>query len=137
MSEKTELLRRQIESLDVKSDDFFNLYKIIWDKYWDLPDDASDYMREAKGLSMFIERYDTDKVIILGKIATQLFKMGEEKSDAIAMTLGFDDKDYTIKISTSEAAGDKFDDMLEKAHSAIESGNMKIKKKGLFGKKFF
>ena len=137
MNNKTELLKKQIEALDVKADEFFDLYKIIWDKYWTLPDDASEYMKQAKGLSMFIERYDADKVILLGKIATELFKMDSEKSKYGRMVLGFEDKEYIISISTDKDSEKGFEEMLKKAHEAMKSGNIKVKNKSKFGKRFF
>jgi len=136
MSDKTRLLKKQLDALDVKSKDFFEIYTMISDKYWTF-EDPDDFEKAAMVLRMYTERANgnyEEQLIAIEKIITELFLMEKDGVKAKKGHLVFKDKEYFFSIGVNEKEVDGLDDMLGKAAESMENGTMKIKKKGGFPK---
>lgn len=128
----------QIKKMDVKSDEFFEIYKVVSDKYWTF-EKPDMYQECGAALVKFAERAPEDEVMICGKVLIELFKMKQEKKTAAKMNIGFNDGvEYRIDIYQDGIEREKLEQMIEKSAKAMESGNFTVKgKKGQFGKDYF
>lgn len=126
---------KEILKMDVKSDEFFEIYKLVSDKYWSFDGELTDAQKACSTLVMFAERYEIDKVILCHKIIEQIIKFSKDKTKAGKLHLVFSDQEYYVDIYENERSKDNMDSMLSKASKAMESGNVKIKNK--FGKNYF
>lgn len=114
--------------MDSASDEFFEVYKAISEKYWDF-ENPNDFLVAAKCLVMFAERYDEEKVILAVKIIEQIIEMDKNKSNAGTGHLVFGEQDYFFDIYQSEAKKDSFHALLAKAGKKVQENQ--------FGKNFF
>ena len=127
----------EILKMDVKSDEFWQIYKTIDDKYWTF-ENPDEFQKAAQALHMFATRFEEDKVILCCKMAEQIVSMHTKKSTAATGHLVFQNQQYYFDIYESEPSKDKMQSMLGKASKAFESGNIAVKtKKDKYGKKYF
>ena len=135
----SEMKLSEILNLDVKSEEFWEAYKAISDKYWTF-ENPDDGQLAAKTLVMWAERYDMDKVILCHKIIEQIMKLDGKNKGPVSGNLVFADTNFFFDIYETEVQKDKLQGMLGKAQQAMESGNIEIKnkgKKGPFSNKFY
>ena len=108
-------LKKQIKALDKGSEDFFEVYKMVWEKYWDF-DDPDHFQQSAKAMAMFAERGDEQLVIVLTKMMTEMIKMDPKyqvkKCDAVSGTVGFKDKEFYFTVSTDKTQIAKLQQMM-------------------------
>jgi len=111
---KVEFFKKQINDLDVKSDEFFDLYKTISDKYWTVKD-PDDYQKASKALWMFAERGGEQLVIVLAQMLVEIIKMEKDVGGAKAVsgTCGFEDKEFFFTLSTDKTAIANLQKMME------------------------
>lgn len=122
-----EFIKKQIKNMDVKSEEFFDLYITICEKYYSYPD-PDEFQKAAMTLRMYIDKSVgnfENQLIAFETILTQLFKMDQEGSDATGGTIGFKDKSYSFMLSTSRETMEQFNDILGK----VLKGNFKTKGK--------
>ena len=110
---------KEIFELDVKSEEFFEIYKQISDKYWTF-DDPDDLQQCAKLMVKWAERFDEDKVILATKLILEISKMVENKTEACSMHLAFSDIEYYVDIASSEVKLDKLKGMIGKVVNKIK-----------------
>lgn len=121
MNKKTkDMTLKQVLKMDVKSDDFFEAYKAISDKYWKF-ENPDDFQIAAHCLVMFAERFDRDKIILAVKIIKQIVEMSKKGAKSAKGHLAFKNQDYYFDIYESEVQKDTLENMLTKAGKAIES----------------
>ncbi len=118
-----EFLKKQIENLDVKSSEFFELYKIIDDKYWTMPDNPSDLQQCIYILHTFAERGTNEEIMVTTKIIEQLVTMAKTGQSATMMTLGFKGRDYYFTLTTDP----KHTECLTKVMGDIVKENFEVK----------
>lgn len=123
---------KEILQMDVKSDEFFEVYKAVSDKYWTF-EEPDSLQIAAKNLVMFAEKYDADKIILAHKLIVELLKMDQEKTKSASMHLVFENMEYYIDISENEIEKDKLKGSLSGFHQAMREGKVTDK----FGKRFF
>ena len=119
---------KEILEMDVKSDEFFDVYKKVSTKYWTF-EKPDDLQKAAAALVMFAERYDTDKVILSHTIIAEIINLEKDKGKSSKGHLAFKDCEYYFDIYQTEKDLDDMNDMLKKAGQKI--------KKGKFGKDYF
>jgi len=119
-----EFLTKQIESIDVKSDEFFELYKIVSDKYWTF-EDPDEYQKAAKLLIMYTERGENyeEQVITIVKLITELFNMEKENRTASMGHVGFKKKNYFFTLATDKKHINKMQEIMGK----VLKGDFNIK----------
>jgi len=125
----------EILEMDVKSDEFFKIYKLISSKYWNF-ENPDDLQLAAQTLVMFAERFDEDKIVLSHKIIKAVVEMTEEKVKATTGHLVFEDQQYYFDIYESEPQRDELNKMLAKSGKAIKEGNIRVKNKP-YGKNYF
>ncbi len=125
-------IKKQIETMDVKSDEFFDLYTTICDKYYTFPD-PDDFQQHAMMLRMYVDKavdnYE-EQLIAFGKIVVELFNLDKD-GKARMFNLGFKQKEYFITMASDHKEIEKMQEMMGK----VLKGDFKIKDK--FGKKYF
>ena len=119
-----EFLKKQISAMDVKSEQFFELYKVVSDKYWTV-ENPDHYQQCVKALVMYAERGDPAQVTTAVKIIEQLFMMEKDKISATMGTLSFEHKDYHFTLCTNKKDIEEMTDLM----GEILKGNFKIKNK--------
>jgi len=95
----------QIKKLDKKSEEFFEVYKAIAEKYWDF-DEPDDYQKAAKLLNMIAERGDEDQVVVCVKLFEALFKV-VEKGGAMTGEFVIGEKPFHFRIFDNPESLDK------------------------------
>lgn len=106
---------KAIESLDKTSEDFFNVYSAISEKYWDV--DVSDPALKARKLMHHLSNTHEDldwMVEITMMVANNLFKMVEEQHPAVHGSFGVKDKEYHFDFYTDKSALTNLEKMLRK-----------------------
>lgn len=127
---------KEILNMDVKSEEFFEIYKKISTKYWTF-EDPDDLQKAASTLVMFAERFDHDKIILSHQIIAQIVELSKENKDnkSVSGHLAFEGCDYYFDIYENENSKDRLQGMLSKAQHAMKSGKVKVKDK--FGNQIF
>ncbi len=123
-----DFLKKQIKKMNVKSDEFFELYKLVSDKYWTFKD-PDDFQVAAMTLRRYTERSTNnyeEQVIAVVKIITELFRMEHNKTTACMGTVGFKEKEYHFTITTDQKHLDEMADILKLA----AKGKFTVKNKG-------
>lgn len=120
--------------LDTKSDEFFEAYKAISDKYWTF-ENPDELQKCASLMVKWAERFDEDKVILATKLIIEISKLADKETKAASLHIAFENIEYYVDIASSEVEKDKLKGMLNKAHKELGKGNVTVKDK--FGKKFF
>jgi len=120
-----EFFKKQIEQMDVKSEDFFKIYKMISDKYWTV-ENPDDFQQCARVLVMYAERGDHAQITAAVKIIEQLFKMEKDKISATMGTVAFEHKTYHFTLCTNKKDIEEMTDLMDK----VLKGNFKVKNKG-------
>lgn len=125
--------------MDVKSEEFFEIYKVVSDKYWDFGKDAQLDQTAAAMLVKMAERGDADQIILTAQIATEFWKMLQEKKTVAKMNFVFEDgRDFRIDVYQDGIEKEKLESLLEGAVKAMDSGNFTVNgKKNQFGKDYF
>ena len=109
-----------IEMADVKSDDFFEVYTAIWEKYFTYPD-PDDYQQAAQLLAMVLNKScgdgEMEKVVMsTAKIVNEVFNVFREgKGGAARGEIGFKDQSIFFTLSTSPDELAKFEKMIRNA----------------------
>lgn len=124
----SDLIIGQIKKMDVKSGQFFEIYKMVSEKYWAF-ENPDEYQASCATLVKFAERGDEDDVITCLKIASALLEMKGKKTDASILRIGFSDIEYTVKIFTDGVVEEKLDKLINDAHKAMREGNISFKEK--------
>lgn len=108
-------LLKRIKDLDKKSEEFFDLYHAINDKYWDIDEeDLDDYARSARLLNLISNRGEdyAEEVMATAKIANELLTMAIEKKTCINGVIGFKGKKYHFRFSDSPDSLDNLQKMM-------------------------
>lgn len=124
-----ENMKKDITGMDVKSDEFINLYAHINEKYWDFESPDSLQMA-AKLVNTWLHKGDPAEIIVVANVVKEVFEMRHKKQKACTGTLGFTDETFHFDIYTTEVEKDKMGKMLIDAHKSLE-------KQGKFGKSYF
>lgn len=128
---KLENLKKLVNDLDVMSDEFFELYKHISSKYYDV-EKPDDYQKAVNLIRLWLDTSSgnfEDHVIVTTKIVEQLFMMKKENTPSCTGTIGFDDCTYYFDIYTTENSKDEMNKLIMKAGKSIKNGT--------FGKSYF
>ena len=135
-NEKLEALKKEILSMDVKSDDFWDVVCLVNEKYYTI-ENPDDYQLSAKTMIMWLMKSVNaweDHVIVAQKIITELFMMKHKEHKSCTGTIGFDDATYYFDIYTSEVEKDKLNKTIFDIGRKVENGDFKVKNK-YFNKK--
>jgi hypothetical protein len=132
MNKKTNLdnLKKQIDRMDVKSEEFAELYWHIADKYHTF-ENPDEYQVCISMLYQWMNRSPNnheDQVIIIAKLVKELFMMRLEKKTACTGTIKFTDETFFFDIYTTEGEKDKLRESIFKAGEAIIKESLKINK---------
>jgi hypothetical protein len=114
----------EILKMDKTSDEFFEIYKKISERYWDF-DNPSDLQKAAKALVMFAERYDAGKIILCIKIAESITTM--TKNNPVTGHIVFEKEEYYFDIYENEASKDSLKKALNKVGGSIKKGSLSKK----------
>lgn len=71
----------QIKKMDKKSDEFFEIYKAVNEKYFDF-DEPDEYQRAAQFVNLLLNAADEWMLVMVHKLANELFQMVDQKSGA-------------------------------------------------------
>jgi hypothetical protein len=124
---KLQDLKTHITKMDVKSDEFFELYNLVHDKYWHF--EKPDNLQSAAQLvDIWLHRGEPKQIMIVACVVKELFMMHEKKQTACTGTLGFTDETYHFDLYTSEPERDKMHTMMREAAEAAQKGELKLGK---------
>ncbi len=123
-----EFFKKQIEGMDVKSDEFYDLYTFICDKYYTFPN-PDDFQKAVITLRMYLDKscsnYE-DQVIVISHLVSELFKISKDKKGGACLgTLGFKNKDYHYTLTTDK----KHIEEITKVMGKIIKGDFNVKNK--------
>jgi hypothetical protein len=108
----------EILKMDATSEEFFNIFVQMHEKYWNV-DDNSDYIVSCKLLTAFVMKGMPDHVIATSKIINEIIHMDENKN-AVSGHIVFDKIQYYFDIYTSEVQKDKLAGIMRKALKGLE-----------------
>lgn len=109
-----------VKNMDVTTDEFFELYNLVNEKYWSFKD-PDDHQLAAKTLRLISDKGDPDHLILLVKMFEQIIAM-EQKGGSVQAEVGFKDKSYFFKISDTADGADKLGKMLMNT-VVVKTGN--------------
>lgn len=112
-----EFFKKQIEVMDVKSTEFFDIYAMVCDKYYTVKD-PDDFQKSTILLRMYIDKavnHHESQLIAFEKILTELYSMDKSGSKACMGMIGFNDTEYQFTIATDDKQLKSLQDMLGKA----------------------
>ena len=136
-------IKNLITNMDTKSDEFWDIYCHITDKYHQFSgdDNLDDWQTAVKVINSWMDKSVNnfeEQVVLVAKIVEQVFLMKAKGTGATSATLCYGDETFYFDIYTSETHKDKLNDMLLKSGRAIEKGEFEIKdKRKGFGKKYY
>jgi len=126
-----EELKKQIDKLNVKSDEFWDLYKHIAYKYY-----TTEHPGEFEKCAKIILRWMDvcvgkmeEQVIVVVKVVEQVFQMRHKKTTTCTGIIGFSDESFFFDIYTTENEKDKMKEILGKVGESIKDGTMVFKDK--------
>jgi hypothetical protein len=126
-----EEIKKHIKNMKTESDEFYSLFDVFMDKYFDLDKEKLDmYMECKRMIYMWLTRSTNefeDQVIVTAKVVENVFNMRLKKQPSCTGTLGFTDETFYFDIYTTENQRDKLGEILIKAKQSMESGNFTIK----------
>jgi len=122
----------EILKMDVKDEEFFEIYKKISTKYWTF-ENPDDLQKCASLMVEWAEKFDEEKIILATKIIVEVSKMVTEKTKAATMCLQFTDTQYYVDIAESEVEKDKLSKKTRDIYTAIKKGKLQDK----YGKDYF
>lgn len=130
MKKKTKEVIDQIKKMGTKTEDFFEVYKVVSDKYWTF-DNPDEFQQAAKALVMLAERGGDgleDEVIVTIKLASEIIKMKKANTGAAMGHLGFTDgTKFTFKIYQTQDAMKDFEHALAMVNKSIKNGTIGFK----------
>lgn len=131
---KVSEMREVIMKMDVKSEEFYELYKDMNEKYWafEKPD---SWQQAGMLINAWLFKGAPEEHIVVANVVKEVFLMRNEKRKACTGTLGFTDETFHFDIYTSEPEKDGMDEMMRKISTAAKEG--KIQTSGKFGKNYF
>lgn len=106
---------KKIQAMDKTSDEFFEIYKAVDDKYWAIDKDKmDDVLRSASLMRMMANKCDSmpDHCIATGIIMNEVFQMIEEKHPVRTGMFKFGDRDVYFRIADHPDSIDKMQRML-------------------------
>ncbi len=122
-----DFFKKQIQVMDVKSEEFFDLYSFICDKYFAF-ENPDDFQQAAMVLRMYIDKatgnYE-EQLISIVKMVEQIMSMDREGTKACMGTVGFKDKEYHFTITTDK----KHLEQMSEIMGEVVKGNFKVKEK--------
>lgn len=125
----------EILKMDVKSKEFFEIYKQIDEKYWSF-ESPDDFQMAAHALHLFATRFEEDKIILCYKVIEQIMEMYKNKTKSSSGNIVFTDTQYYFDIYETEKDKDALGDMIKNAQEKIGKGDFKVKNSP-FGKNHF
>lgn len=139
MNETVKYIKENIIKMDAESEDFYEVYKMVADKYHTFKE-PDDYQQCVKMIYEWMSRSCTnfeDQVVIVAKVVEQVFLMRAKKQDSCTGTLGFTDTTYYFDIYTTENKKDELNNRLAKTLDSFDKGKATFSGKDKFGKKYF
>lgn len=126
-SRELKALVEKLKGLDAKSKAFFEIYKTVSEKYWDIPK-PNVYQQSAAMLVKFAERGDPAQVSIASKVVIELYNLEKENKDACKMKFECDNGDhFVVDIYKDGIARDSLEKMIGDAARAINDGKVTFK----------
>ena len=128
----------EIKKMDVKSEEFFEIYKAVSDKYWTF-ENPDECQQCGKLLMEIAHKATEEQVILTARIAAEVWRLLNEKKTSAKMMLNFTDgREFRIDMYQDGIELEKLETLLEGSAKAIESGNFTVNgKKSKFGKDYF
>lgn len=75
--------KKWFESMNKETKEFQDVFELVNDSYWNLPEDKlDDYAKAAKLLNMVSTRAEPELIIAIAKVAEEIFKVVELKLKA-------------------------------------------------------
>ncbi len=138
----TEELKKHIEKMDVKSDEFWELYKFTQDKYRDftIQNDVDSWQKSVMIINEWLDKSVNnfeEQVILIARMIEEVFMMRAKNQSACTGTLQFSDETFHFDIYTKETEMDKLNSAIIKAGKSMENNNNFEIKKSKFGKNYF
>lgn len=97
------LLIKQLEQMDKASEEFFEIYKLVNEKYWQI-DDPDEYQKAAMMINLVANQGEEWHVSMIGRLAIELFQMVEKDIPAIAGSFVVKNKDVHFNFCTDKNA---------------------------------
>lgn len=102
----SKFLLKAVQDMDVKTDEFFELYCAVNDKQWNIKN--PDEEQKAKILcNMIANRADAKEAILLVKIFKEIIEVSTGRREATSAELGFENKTFYFTVATTPDALDK------------------------------
>lgn len=100
----------KIQKMDVRSEEFFEIYKAVNEKYWTF-EDPDDEQKARHLLHLITDRGDPEDVVLLVEIFKQLGMLKEE-GGATSCELQFGGQTFFFRVATSR-------DQMDSLHKAL------------------
>jgi hypothetical protein len=100
-------LIKQIEKMDVKTEEWNDLYHAVREKHWNTePELNDDYFQCAKLLNMLANCDSPDLIILTTKIANEAFKVLEQKQSVVTAEIHVGTHKLYFRLANSKDAID-------------------------------
>lgn len=132
---KLEEIKKHIDGMDKKSEEFFEIFKHLNDKYWTF-EKPDSWQQAGQLINSWLFRGKAEEHIVIASMVKEMFMMRHEKRKACTGTVGFTDETFHFDIYTTEVEKDNMNELMLKAHEAMKSGDIKVSS-GKFGKNYY
>lgn len=117
----TKALLKQIAGMDKKSEEFFEIYKSVTDKYFDF-DEPDEYQKHAQLLKMILDRGEPWQIVMMVKLYAELLKF-ENSNGPCHGTFHVKNKEIFFDFYMDKKSLGKIHTMMREAVLATAKGN--------------
>lgn len=129
-----ETMKKQISEMDVKSDEFFELYKQMNKNYWSF-NDPDCWQQACQLINTWLMHGKEEEHMVVASVIKEVFEMRHNKRKACTGTIVFTDETFHFDIYTSEVEKDNMASLISDAQSKMKKGHYEFKDK--HGKRYF
>ena len=104
-------LIEQIKAMDTKSEEFFEIYEAVNEK-WFTVEDPDEYQKSCQYLNLILNRGEEWMVELMVKLGHELFNIVDQGVPATAGSFQVKDKDVHFSFSTGKSALGNLEKML-------------------------
>lgn len=99
----SELIKKQLSQMDHTSEEFFEIYSLVNDKYWSF-EKPDNYQSAALALNALLHKGEEWLVELTVKVAMQLFEIVDNNTPAVVGSFGVKGKEVHFTFSTEKSA---------------------------------
>lgn len=103
---------KDIMKMDVASEEFFDIYLAIKDKYWDLPKNPDDYQIHASLLNRLSHIDDEKLVVACGIVMNEIFQIAHKESGTRSGSFMIGELEMFFRLSDKPDGMDKMQKLL-------------------------